>query len=52
MPVLLIDRSANVATPLVAVVDNVPDNVPPPGFVVIATLIVALLVVTVLLFAS
>ena len=47
MPVLLIDRSANVATPLVAVVDNVPDNVPPPGFVPMAALMVALLEVTV-----
>ena len=47
MPVLLIDRSANVATPLLAGSDTVPDSVPPPGLVPIATVTVALLDVTV-----
>ena len=38
-----IDRSANVATPFVALTDTVPDRVPPPGFVLIAIVTVALL---------
>ena len=38
-----IERSANVATPLVALIDSVPDSVPPPGFVLIAMVTVALL---------
>ena len=41
-----IDRSANVATPLDALTDTVPDSVPPPGFVLIAIVTVALLEVT------
>lgn len=52
MPVLSIERSANVTTPLLGVVDRVPDSVPPPGLVLIATVTVALLDVTVLLPAS
>ena len=52
LPDLLIDRSPNVATPLLAALDTVPDSAPPPGFVPIATLTFALLVVTVLLLAS
>ena len=47
MPGLLIDTSVNVATPLVALSETVPESVPPPGFVPIARLINALLDVTV-----
>src|SRR5689334_7029284 len=37
MPTLLTDRLLNVATPATAFGEAVPDNVPPPGFVPIAT---------------
>ena len=51
-PELLILRSLNVATPLVALTISVPANVPLLGFVPIATVIGAALVVTVWLFTS
>src|SRR5512141_2752111 len=46
------DRLENVATPDTAVTVVVPDNVPPPGLVPIATEMLALELVTVLLNAS
>src|SRR5512146_2911539 len=46
------DRLENVATPLDADTVVVPDNVPPPGLVPIATVMLALELVTVLLNAS
>jgi hypothetical protein len=51
-PELLILRSLNVATPLVALTISVPANVPLLGFVPIATVIGAALVVTIWLFTS
>ena len=44
---LSIERSEKVTTPLTALVDSVPDSVPPPGLVLIAIVTVALLDVTV-----
>src|SRR5512140_3376645 len=52
MPTLSTDRLENVATPLAAVTVVVPDSVPPPGFVPIATVMLAMESVTVLLNAS
>src|SRR5256885_934916 len=46
------DRVENVATPLTAATVAVPDSVPPPGLVPIATVTVALELVTVLSNAS
>src|SRR5512145_1657729 len=46
------DRGENVATPLVADTVVVPDSVPPPGLVPIATVMLAVELVTVLLNAS
>ena len=45
-------RSENVATPFTAATVFVPLSVPPPGFVPIAIVILAVLVVTTLLLAS
>ena len=41
-----IERSEKVTTPLTALVDRVPESVPPPGLVLIAIVTVALLVLT------
>src|SRR5678816_671799 len=46
------DRLENVATPLTAATVAVPDSVPPPGFVPMATVTFAVELVTVLLNAS
>src|SRR5439155_1039006 len=46
------DRLENVATPLTAATAVVPDSVPPPGLVPIATVMLAVEPVTVLLKAS
>src|SRR3954469_22751047 len=43
------DRLENVATPLAAATDAVPDSVPPPGLAPMATVMVAVELVTVLL---
>src|ERR1700674_5130881 len=52
VPVLLIDRFENVATPFTAFTGVVPDRVPPPGLVWIAIPTDAALVVTRLLYWS
>src|SRR5512132_1826261 len=52
MPDLLMERSENVATPADADTMLVPESVPPPGLVPIATVMLAFELVTVLLNAS
>ena len=52
MPALSIDRPANVATPAMAATVCVPDKVPEPGFVPIASVTEFVAVVTVLPAAS
>src|SRR3954466_8042428 len=52
VPTLSMDRLEKVATPLAADTVAVPDSVPPPGLVPIATVMLAVELVTVLLNAS
>src|SRR5205814_337628 len=52
MPTLSMERLENVATPAAADTVVVPDSVPPPGLVPIATVMLAVELVTVLLNAS
>src|SRR5512143_2092102 len=52
MPALSMDRLENVATPLTAATVVVPDSVPPPGLVPMATVMLAVELVTVLPNAS
>jgi hypothetical protein len=52
VPVLSIDKSLKVATPLTALMVTVPESIPPPGFDPMATVSDAALLVTRLLPAS